>query len=217
MRNLPPSQRATVRRRPGRAEYGLAAIYRILDEGLVAHVGFATPEGPVVIPATYARDGDRLYLHGGTASRMFGALASGAECCVTITLLDGLVLARSGFHHSMNYRSVVVFGRAAPVLDRKEKERAFTRFVEHVVPGRGAEVRPPTAAELDATLLVSLPLEESSAKVRSGPPVDDEDDYALPIWCGVVPLASRAAEPIPDERNLPGVALPAYLQPYRRP
>ncbi len=217
MRNSPPSPRATVRRRPGRADYDLAAIYRILDEGLVAHVGFATPEGPVVIPATYARDGDLLYVHGGAASRMLGALAAGAECCVAVTLLDGLVLARSGFHHSMNYRSVVVFGRATPVLDREEKVRAFARFVEHVAPGRGAEVRPPTAAELDATLLVSLPLAESSAKVRSGPPVDDEDDYALPVWCGVVPLALRAAEPVPDERNLPGVALPAYLQPYQRP
>lgn len=216
MRSFPPSQRATIRR-SGRADYDLAAIYRILDEGLVAHVAFAGAQGPVVIPATYARDGDRLYVHGGVRSRMLTTLAAGAECCVAVTLLDGLVLARSAFHHSMNYRSVVIFGKASPVVDREEKARALARFVEHVVPGRAAEVRAPSPAELDATLVVSLPLNESSAKIRSGPPVDGETDYALPVWCGVVPFAASAGEPVPDERNLANLELPKYLQPYRRP
>jgi len=203
--------RTTLRRLPQRGSYERAEVYSILDEGFVCHVGFVSGGRPFVIPTAYGRAGDCLYLHGARASRLLKALRDGAEVCVTVTLLDGLVLARSAFHHSMNYRSVVLFGAARPVESREEKARALEAFTEHVLPGRWSEVRRPTEQELDSTLVVAVPLEEASAKVRVGPPVDDEEDYDLPVWAGVVPLATRALAPEPDPRLAADTPLPAPL------
>lgn len=185
--------RTTHRRVPDRGSHDRALIDAVLDEALVAHVGIVDG-GPVVVPMAFVRDGDRLLLHGSTKSRLMQALASGAECCVTVTLLDALVLARSQFHHSMNYRSVVVFGRAAVVAD-DEKPEALRRFVDHLLPGRSAESRPADEKELKATMVVSLPLAEASAKVRTGPPADDAPDLGLDWWAGVVPLARGFGAP----------------------
>ncbi len=190
--------RTTVRRRPERGEYGRAAVEAILDEGLVAHVGVAVDGQPFVIPMVYARVGDDLYLHGSAASRLLRALAASAPVCVTVTLLDGIVLARSAFHHSMNYRSVVILGSAIPVTDGAERERALAAMVDHAVPGRSDEVRPPDRKELAATLLVRVALDEVSAKVRGGPPIDDERDLDVPVWAGVLPLRLVAGDPCPD-------------------
>ncbi|HEY3238971.1 MAG TPA: pyridoxamine 5'-phosphate oxidase family protein [Acidimicrobiia bacterium] len=198
--------RTTVRRRPERAEYDRAAVEAILDEGLVAHVGLAVDGQPFVLPMVYARVGGDLYLHGSAASRLLRALVAGAPVGVTVTLLDGLVLARSAFHHSMNYRSVVILGTAVPVTDAAERERALAAMVDHAVPGRSEEVRPPDRRELAATLVVRVALDEASAKVRSGPPIDDEADLEVPVWAGVLPLRLVAGDPRPDgpaDRPLP--------------
>jgi nitroimidazol reductase NimA-like FMN-containing flavoprotein (pyridoxamine 5'-phosphate oxidase superfamily) len=210
------TDRTTVRRLPKRGVYDREAVYAILDEALIAHVGFVIDGAPVVIPTIHWRDGDRLYLHGSVASRMLRTLKQGVETCVTVTLLDGLVLARSAFHHSMNYRSVVVMGTALEVTGREEKVRAFERLVEHVVPGRSADVRAPNEAEIRGTLVLSLPIDEASAKVRAGGPSDDEEDYVLPVWAGVVPLTLRADAPIDDERLMEGVKTPEYATRYGR-
>jgi uncharacterized protein len=194
------TERTTLRRRPGRGSHDLATISAILDEALVCHLGFSVDEQPYVIPTIHARLGERLYVHGAVANRMLDVLRSGATCCVTATLLDGLVLARSAFHHSVNYRSVVVLGRASGVDDLAEKEAALTAIVEKVMRGRAAACRPPSEAELRATNVVWLPLDEASAKVRSGPPIDDDADYALPHWAGVIPLRISAGAPEPDPR-----------------
>ena len=194
-----------------------AAINSILDEGLFCHVAFVEAGRPVVIPTLYARDGDVVYLHGSRASRMLRALAAGVDVCLTVTLLDGLVLARSIFHHSANYRSVVVFGRATPVEGDAEKLAALRALSEHVVPGRWNDVRHPNARELRATTVLALPLDEASAKVRSGPPVDDEDDYQLPVWAGVIPLRLSPSPPEPDPRLPPGTPTPSYVRHYARP
>jgi nitroimidazol reductase NimA-like FMN-containing flavoprotein (pyridoxamine 5'-phosphate oxidase superfamily) len=191
-------------------------VYRILDEGFICHVGFAAEGQPFVIPTGYARAGDQLYIHGSQASRMLRSLKSGINACVTVTLLDGLVLARSAFHHSMNYRSVVVFGKATPVDDTAEKLAALRAFSEQVIPGRWDDVRLPTEAELKATTVLSLPLQEVSAKVRTGPPLDDEEDYELAVWAGVVPLRLTALEPIPDPRLKVDAVLPGYAAAYNR-
>lgn len=212
---LMPTSRTQIRRIPQRGEYEREVIYQILDEGLVCHVGFATDGQPFVIPTAYGRVGDRLYIHGSPASRMLRSLTSGIEVCVTVTLLDGLVLARSAFHHSMNYRSVVIFGRATKVEAEAEKLEALRAFTEHVVPGRWVEVRQPSHQEILGTLVLSLPLTEASAKVRTGPPSDDEADYNLPVWAGVVPLQLVAGAPVPDPRLLVD-ALPTYLNNYTR-
>ena len=212
-----PSPRTRVKRLPDRARYDASAIEAILDEGLVCHVGFEIEGQPYVIPTAYGRVGDRLYIHGSAASRMLRSLGSGVPVCVTVTLLDGLVLARSAFHHSMNYRSVVVLGVAVPITDPAEKLAALEAIVEHIVPGRTREVRRPNEQEMRKTLVLSLPLEESSAKVRSGPPLDDEADYALPVWCGEIPLPLSPGRPQPDARVLPQVELPDYVSAYRRP
>jgi nitroimidazol reductase NimA-like FMN-containing flavoprotein (pyridoxamine 5'-phosphate oxidase superfamily) len=192
-----------VRRLPSRGVYDRETIYAILDEALICHVGFAIPGEnnvqPFVIPTIHWRDGDTLYFHGSAASRMLRTLRGGVDACVTVTLLDGLVMARSAFHHSMNYRSVVVFGNAREVAEREEKLRALERLVEHIAPGRSAEVRGPSESELRQTLVLALPLHEASAKVRTGPPIDDVDDYKLPVWAGVVPLTLVKGEPIEDE------------------
>ena len=211
-----PTERTKVRRLPQRARYEREAVYRILDEALVCHVGFVAEGQPFVIPTLFARSGDRLYLHGSRASRMMKALSAGTEVCVTVTLVDGLVLARSAFHHSMNYRSVVVFGRARAVEDEAEKFEALRAFTEHVVPGRWDDVRVPDAKELAATTVLALPLAEASAKVREGDPVDDEDDYALPVWAGTLPISLLAGEPVPDARLAPGTPAPGYVLGYRR-
>lgn len=193
------SERTTVKRLAKRGVYEREAIYAILDEAPICHVGFVVDGAPVVIPTIHWREGDELYFHGSAASRMLRSLRGGVDACVTVTLLDGLVLARSAFHHSMNYRSVVVFGKAREVTEREEKLRALDRLVEHVVPGRSAVVRPPNESELRQTLVLALPLSEASAKVRTGGPIDDEEDYALPVWAGVIPIALTKGEPIADE------------------
>lgn len=213
---LTATQRSQIRRLPQRGEYECQVIYQILDEGLVCHVGFAVDGQPFVIPTAYARVGDQLYIHGSPASRMLRSLLDGIEVCVTVTLLDGLVLARSAFHHSMNYRSVVIFGTATTVQDTDQKLEALRAFTEHVVSGRWAEVRPPSRQELQGTLVLSLPLTEASAKVRIGPPLDDEADYSLPVWAGVVPIELLAAAPISDPRLQHGITLPTSVQDYTR-
>jgi nitroimidazol reductase NimA-like FMN-containing flavoprotein (pyridoxamine 5'-phosphate oxidase superfamily) len=217
MERFEPTERTTLKRLPNRAEYYRDRVYEILDEAFLCHVGFVSNNQPFVIPTGYARVGDRLYIHGSAASRMMRALGEGIEVCVTVTIVDGLVLARSAFHHSMNYRSVVVFGRATVVEDAEEKTEALRAFTEHIVPGRWAEVRWPNQSEMKATTVLSLPLTEASAKVRTGPPIDDEEDYELNVWAGVLPLRLAAGEAIKDDR-LPGeVNLPDYVRRYRRP
>ena len=193
--------RTALKRHPERAVTDREAVHAVLDEALVGHVGIVVDGAPVVIPMMFARLGDAVYLHGSAASRIMRALASGAEACFTVTLLDGLVLARSAFSHSMNYRSVVAFGRAEEVVDPDEKARAFDALVDRVGPGRSREARPPTDKEWRATLLVRLPLTEVSAKARTGPPVDAESDLALDVWAGVVPLHLQRGEPVADPRG----------------
>jgi hypothetical protein len=206
----------TVRRLPERARYDRETVAAILDEGLVCHVGFVDGGQPFVIPAVYARWGDRLVVHGSAASRLMKVLAAGAPACVTVTLLDGLVLARSGFHHSMNYRSVVVVGTAAEVTDPAEKRRALDAIVDHVVPGRAASLRPPSRKEMQATRVVTLPLDEASAKLRTGPPKDEEADYALDLWAGELPLRLVPLEPVADPRLHGGAAAPSHVTGWRR-
>jgi nitroimidazol reductase NimA-like FMN-containing flavoprotein (pyridoxamine 5'-phosphate oxidase superfamily) len=194
---------------PARADYERETIDAILDEALVAHVGFAVDGEPYVIPTLHARVDEQVYFHGSSASRTVRALAGGAQMCLTVTLLDGLVLARSAVHHSVNYRSVVVLGQARPIEEPVEKMAAIEAFTERLIPGRWQEVRGPTAKELKAIQVLALPLSEASAKVRSGPPVDDDEDYALDTWAGVVPLETTAGRPIPDVRLAEGTALSA--------
>jgi uncharacterized protein len=192
------TKRTTVRRLADRAVYDRAAIHAILDEALLCHVGFVVDGAPFVIPTIHVRVGDTLYFHGSAASRMLRSLRDGVDACVTVTLLDGLVLARSAFHHSMNYRSVVVFGKGREVIDAGEKRAALDALVEHVVPGRAAIVRAPNEIEMKQTLVIAIPLAEASAKVRTGPPLDDEEDYALDVWAGVIPMALVKGEPVED-------------------
>ena len=216
MRDFAPTERTQVRRLPKRAVYDREAIYRILDEGLVCHVGFVVDGQPVLIPTGYGRDGDTLYVHGSAASRMLRDLAKGVEVSIAVTLLDGLVLARSAFHHSMNYRSVVIFGTAAVVEDETTKRQALRAFTEHIAPGRWQEVRPPTESELKATTVLAIPLEEVSAKVRTGPPLDDEDDYSLPVWAGVLPLKLRPEHPVADSKLSASIEVPDNVRFYNR-
>jgi nitroimidazol reductase NimA-like FMN-containing flavoprotein (pyridoxamine 5'-phosphate oxidase superfamily) len=198
VRGRSPSERTRVRRLPERGAYDREQIQAILDAGLVCHLGFVHDGHPFVIPTLYGRVGDEVYVHGSSASRTLRTLKGGVDACLTVTLVDGLVLARSIFHHSINYRSVVVLGRAVEVVDRDEKLRALEAFGERILPGRWAEVRPPTEQELKATSILRLPLDEASAKLREGPPKDDEEDYELAVWAGVIPLALRAGEPQAD-------------------
>jgi uncharacterized protein len=207
-----------VRRKRERASYDRGVIDAILDEALIAHLGIVDETGqPFVIPTLHARSGDVVYCHGSSASRTLRALAAGAPACLTVSLLDGLILARSAMHHSANYRSAMLIGRATIVEDRDEKRAALRAVIEHIVPGRWDDVRAPTDNELKATAVLALPIEEASAKVRSGGPLDDEEDYALPAWAGVIPLASTASSPEPDERLRAGIAPPPYATGYRRP
>lgn len=208
------TDRSTVRRLAARGHYDRETVHAILDEALICHVGFVVHGSPAVIPTIHWREGDTLYVHGSVASRMLRTLKDGVEACVTVTLLDGLVLARSAFHHSMNYRSVVVYGTAREVTDREEKIRALESLVEHVVRGRSREVRAPNESELRVTTVLALPIGEASAKIRTGGPSDDEEDYALPVWAGVVPLCLVAGEPVAD-RDV-GVEVPGYAASYAR-
>lgn len=209
MATTAPTPRTRVARIPERGAYDRETIYSILDSAFFCHVGFVAEGQPMVIPTLYGRRGDRLYIHGSAASRMLRGLKSGLDCCVTVTLLDGLVLARSAFHHSANYRSVVVLGRATAVDEEAEKLAALETITENVVPGRWREVRPPSAQELKATQVLSLGLEEASAKIRRGPPKDEAEDYALPVWAGVVPTRLSFGEPEPDPALTPGMPVPA--------
>jgi nitroimidazol reductase NimA-like FMN-containing flavoprotein (pyridoxamine 5'-phosphate oxidase superfamily) len=206
------SKRTTVKRIPKRGAYDRETIFSILDAAFLCHVGFAVDGQPYVIPTGYGRIGDVLYIHGSAASRMLRNLSLGVDVCVTVTILDGLVLARSAFHHSMNYRSVVVLGNAELVADADEKLKALTAISDQIIAGRWEEVRPPTDSELKATSVLRLPIDEASAKVRSGPPVDDDEDYALPIWAGVVPMHLATSQPIADERLSPKIEVPASVQ-----
>ena len=203
--------RTRLRRKPKRGSHERAVIEAILDEALVSHLGVVDDGLPVVIPTLHVRLGSHIYLHGSAASRALRK-ANGAEVCLTATLVDGLVLARAAMHHSANYRSVVLFGAGAEVEDEGEKLEVAEALVEKIVPGRWPEVRAPDAKELRATTMLRVPLEEASAKIRTGPPLDDEEDHALPVWAGVVGLRTVAAEPQPDERLAAGVELPGYVQ-----
>lgn len=214
MNEFTPTERTTLKRLPKRGAFDRETVYGILDEGFVCHVGFVVEGQPFVIPTAYGRAGDELFIHGSRASRMLKTLREGVPVCVTVTLLDGLVMARSAFHHSMNYRSVVVFGTARVVESEEEKTSALRAFTDHVAPARWNEVRPPNPQELNATLVLSLRLDEASAKVRTGPPVDDEEDYLLPVWAGVIPLAVNAGEVVPDPRLPAGTPLSPSLEDF---
>lgn len=209
------SARTRITREPQLAVYDRDVAYRILDEGFICHVGFTVDNQPYVIPTSYGRSGDELFIHGSVASRMLKRLSGGVAVCVTVTLLDGLVLARSVFNHSMNYRSVVVLGTATAVPD-SEKLASLRILAEHIVPGRWADARQPNERELKATTVLRLPITEFSAKVRTGPPIDDEEDYEFPTWAGVIPLKMVGSAGVADPRLEPSVALPPYAQNYAR-
>lgn len=207
--------RSEVRRHPERGRYDRGAAFSILDEALYCHVGFVMGDQPYVIPTIHARDDERLYLHGSPASRMLRTLKDGAPVCVTVTILDGLVLARSVFNHSMNYRSVVVLGTATK-LTGSEKERAMEVLTHRIVPGRWDDARRPNETEVNGTLILALPLDEVSVKIRTGPPEDEEEDYGLDVWAGVVPLGLEVGLPLADPRLAPDIGPPSYLEGYRR-
>jgi nitroimidazol reductase NimA-like FMN-containing flavoprotein (pyridoxamine 5'-phosphate oxidase superfamily) len=208
------TERTRVRRLPERGAYDRATVHAILDEGFLCHVAFVVDGQPYALPTAYARVGETLYLHGSTGSRL--GLRPGMDVCVTVTLVDGLVLARAAFHHSMNYRSAMVLGRTRLVTDPGEKDGALSALVEHIVPGRGVEVRPADAKELAVTAVLAVPLEEASAKVRSGDPVDDEGDYDLPMWAGVLPLRLVPGAPVPDSRLNETISVPAHVAAWQR-
>ena len=216
MSDFTPTERTQVKRLPKRGKYDRETVHAILDAAFVCHVGFCVEGQPYVIPTNYGRSGDTVYLHGSAASRMLRTLSEGVPVCVTVTLVDGLVLARSAFHHSVNYRSVVMLGTARLVEDPAEKMEALHLFTEHVMKGRWDEVRWPTEQEMNATTVLALPLEEVSAKVRTGGPVDDEADYTLPVWAGVLPLEMVRKEPIADPQRKADQPLPAYIKNYSR-
>ena len=211
-----PSPRTRLVREPQRAVYDRAAVYEILDEAFICHVGFVVDGQPFVIPTGYGRSGDNLYIHGSAASRMLRRVDEGIPVCVTVTLLDGLVLARSIFNHSMNYRSAVILGTAHAVTDPAEKIEALRLLSEHILPGRWAESRQPNEKELKATMVLRLPIEEFSAKVRKGPPLDDDEDLAFPTWAGVIPLEIAAGRPINDPKLDPSREVPTYAAHYSR-
>jgi uncharacterized protein len=216
MSQFVPTERTQVKRLPKRGHYERETVYSILDSAFVCHVGFSVDGQPFVIPTNYGRSGDTLYLHGSAASRMLKTLSGGVPVCVTVTHVDGLVLARSAFHHSVNYRSVMILGKARLVEDPAEKMDALRIFTEHVMKGRWNDVRIPTEQELKATIVLSLPLEEVSAKVRTGGPVDDEGDYTLPVWAGVLPLETVVKPPLPDAQRKNDPPIPEYLKNYKR-
>ena len=208
------TKRTELRRIPDRGSHDWGAINQILDAGFLAHVGFCVDGQPFVIPTLYGRDGEKLYLHGSAASRMLRELETGIPACVTVTLVDGLVLARSAFDHSMNYRAVVAFGSARKVADPGQKVKSLRIISEHLIAGRWADVRGPSEKELKATTVLEFSIDEASSKVRSGPPLDDESDYGLPVWAGILPLEMKSRPPIPDDRLIKGVTLPDYARRY---
>jgi uncharacterized protein len=214
MSSYQPTGRTRVRRLPDRASYDRATVHAILDEGFICHVAFTIDGQPYALPTAYARLGETLYLHGSTGSRL--GLRPGMDVCVTVTLLDGLVLARAAFHHSFNYRSAMVLGRTRLVTDPGERDIALSALVEHIVPGRGADVRPADGKELTATAVLAVPLEEVSAKVRQGEPVDEVEDYDLPVWAGVLPLALVPGAAVPDPRLDRALTVPPYVAMWQR-
>ena len=209
------SDRTKLRRKPERGAHDFETIAAILDEGLFCHIGFVADGQPFVVPTSYGREGRSIYVHGSAASRMLKTIGAGVRMCLTVTLLDGLVLARSAFHNSMNYRSAMVLG-VAELVEGDERGRGLRAIVEHVMPGRWEDTRPPSASELKQTTVLRLPIDEASAKVRSGPPVEEAEDLSLPYWGGELPLRFLAGEPIADEHVADGVALPDYLANFRR-
>ena len=211
-----PTPRTRVVREPHRAVYDREAVYRILDEGFLCHVGFAVDGQPFVIPTSYGRKDASLYIHGSAASRMLRQMKQDIPVCITVTLLDGLVLARSVFNHSMNYRSALILGTATLVDDPAEKLEALRILSEHILPGRWADSRQPNPSELKQTSVLRIPIEEFSAKVRVGPAVDDEEDYSFPTWAGVLPLEMKTGAPINDDRLDAAIPVPAYVQNYSR-
>lgn len=216
MNPIEPTPRTTFFRRPDRGSHDRATVNAIVDEALVCHVGFVMNGQPFVLPTTHARIEDRLYIHGSVGGRMLKTLRRGIPVCVTVTLLDGLVLARSAFHHSMNYRSVLILGEAREVVKEAEKRQAFSALLEHVLTGRSADVRPASELELKATSVLCVPIEEASAKIRTGPPIDDEADYALPCWAGVIPMALEAHTAVADPRLSAKVSPPQTIVRYSR-
>ncbi len=213
---IPPTERTRVVREAQRGAYDRETVYKILDEGFVCHVGFAVDDQPYVIPTLFARVGEAIYFHGSAASRMLRNLSDGISVCITVTLTDGLVLARSVFNHSMNYRSVVALGKASLVDSPEEKLEALRAFTERILPGRWNDARQPNEKELKATSILRLPLTEASAKIRTGPPLDDAADCALPVWGGVIPLRLTAGTPIRDEKCDASIPAPAYVTQYKR-
>lgn len=210
------TDRTTLKRRPPRGNFERETVCRILDEAFICHVGFVVENQPFVIPTAYGRRDEMLYLHGAAASRMMREMAKGIDVCVTVTLVDGLVLARSAFHHSMNYRSVVIFGKAEVVESECEKYEALKVFTEHIVPNRWNEIREPNSKELKATTVLRLPITEASAKIRAGNPVDDDEDYAMNVWAGILPLKLACENPIDDARLKEKIRVPDYVLNYRR-
>jgi uncharacterized protein len=208
------TKRTELRRIPDRGSHDRETIDSILDAGFLAHIGFCLDGQPFVIPTLYGRDGERLYLHGSAASRMLRELETGVAACVTVTLVDGLVLSRSAFDHSMNYRSIVAFGTARKVVDPQQKVKSLRVISEHLIAGRWADVRGPSEKELKATMVLEFSIEEASSKVRSGPPLDNESDYGLPVWAGVLPLEIKSRPPIPDDKLVEGITLPDYVRRY---
>lgn len=216
MTSFNKTEKSRIHRMPKRGHYDRETVYQILDEALICHVGFAVESQPYVIPINFARIEDRIVLHGAKASRLLKHVEAGHPICVEATIVDGLVLARSVFHHSVNYRSVVLFGRGSMVVDEQEKLAALEAVTEHLIPGRWKEARLPSAKELNATIVVSIPIEEASAKVRMGPPVDEEEDYGLPVWAGILPLQEMPLPPLRDALQSETVPMPAYVEQYSR-
>jgi len=216
MRQLTPTDRTTIRRKKDRGQYDVETIHAILDEGIVCHVGFALEEQPWMIPTAHVRIDDSLFLHGATGNHALRALATGIPACVTVTLVDGLVLARSAFHHSINYRSVVIFGSAERVDDEEQKAAVLHALVEHLVPGRTTDARQPTNEELRSTLVLRIPIDEASAKVRTGGPVDEPEDMTLSVWAGVIPLTIESGTPLRDDDVTHDVVVPEYATGYSR-
>jgi uncharacterized protein len=210
------TERTKLRRLPARGSHEMSVINEILDEGFLAHVGFMVNDQPFVIPTLYGRSDEQLFIHGSSVSRMLRNLQTGMPACVTVTLVDGLVLARSAFHHSMNYRSVVAFGTARLISDETQKAFALRCVSDHLIRGRWNDVREPNAQEMKATGVIEFKIDEASAKIRTGGPVDDEEDYSLPVWAGVLPLRLRAEEPIADARLNGGTAVPDYVKDYEK-
>jgi hypothetical protein len=210
------TERTQLRRLPKRGSHETEVIHQILDAAFLAHVGFCVKGQPFVIPTNFGREGDILYIHGSAASRMLRELSTGIPACVTVTHVDGLVLARSAFHHSMNYRSVVAFGTARRIDDVDKKNHALRVISDHLIRGRWDDVREPNPQELKATSVLEFTIEEASAKIRTGPPIDDEEDYSLPIWAGVLPLSLTPSDVVPDERLVSGVDIPDYVKRYRK-